>query len=332
MSPSIIEQVLYNNPANLERLRLILTPLNYEIQSIYTLGKNGDLDTSVATIRLDTDPGDTQGRGENRYKEAQIQYPRINIELAFRSKLAVVDNWVLMDLPEHGRAHTLTDVIRYLRTKEIRLESRFFKLHQLTRDHYMLSTTPDSPRFMESVTFKSVSSIPHQAFHDRDMYTYFDFNMTDMEYLSAWSNYRTYLLCFTPTNASVVSSSNVPDSTATNIMIRIDKQAHIQPHIGIGLFPNRFYTTLLTVERMLGSDLVKHLGFETALPLGYALEVRSAWDLIPRINELYDLGLTKQDIVDMRIDSNLTRIRFRTTCLAYAGEMLVDIKGQETRS
>lgn len=325
---SIIERLLYQNPDNLERLKLVLTPLNFEILNVYAVDPNSDPKLTVTTVQLDTDPGNKQELGKDRYKESQVQYPRIPLEPALRSKLPTMDNWVLMDLPDHGRVHTLTDVILYLRTHDIVLESRFFKLHMLTRDRYMLVATADSPRFMGSVTFKSVTTIPHSALPDTSVYSHYDFKINDSEYLMAWANYRTYVFCYTPENTRVVSSiSNNADYANVTMVLQIDKQRHIHPNIGIPDFPVRFYQARMAVQRTLGKDLMLELGYRDALPLGYALDVRRTWDLIPRINEVYNLGISKQDIVDMAISANIVKVRFRTTCLAYAGEITVDIKG-----
>lgn len=332
MNPSVIDRILFQDPGNVKNLKLILTDLNFEVNNIYnaTTTENHTVN-SIVQIKLDTSPGSNDPTLTDRYRDMDVSLPRLNIEIAFRSKLPVETNWTLMDMEDHGRAHNLTDVIRYLRTKNIRLESRFYELINLTRDLYMLRATKDNPRFTGSVTFRSVETIPHTAFPDRTQFADYDFNMTDTNYLAAWANYRTYVLCYTPENATVLTSKSVTetdDAVVTQVTIRIDKNAHIVPNIGISLYPTRFYNRYKTITRMLGSELVNSLGFKDTLPLGYAVAVTRTWELIPRINELYNLGLTKNDIVDIQITSNLTRIRFRTTCLAYAGEMTVDIKGQ----
>lgn len=330
MSGTITERILYQNPANVQNLRKILTDLNFDVLSVGADFPGATVETSTI-VKLDLYPESDDDAMVDRFKDMVVRYNRIELPMALRSKLPVKDNWLQIAMPEYGREYTLSDFVIALRALGFKLQSKYYKLDKLTRDCYQLRCTKLNPRFMGTATFKVVAEVDTSIQPDVLKYRDYDFNMTDDDYLSAWSNYKTYMFCFTAENSKVVSSTQRSIAEPTvDVVITIDKNAHIVPNIGIELFSPSVHRVSMQVVRKTPPEILDDLGFDLYIPLGIPYQVTRTWDLVDRINELYDLGITKLDVLDSQIISTLHPIVFKSTCLAYTGEIIVDITGNLT--
>ncbi len=328
MPGTITERVLYNSADNLSMLSKILTDTNFDIIRV---GKESSVSSveTLTTVRVDTKPTSLEDSDPTRYQDIAVRYPRIQTHMAFRSKLPVLQNWVQIQLPKYNRDYTLSDLVEALEELGFNLERRFYKLDKLAGTSYQLRTTPDNPRFMGSVQIRFVESIDPTALPDVTTYAGYDFNITDTEYLMAWANYKTYIFCFTPENSSVISTNQREIAQATIVAkVRIDMNAHIVPNVGIKSYNPSSHVRDFTVTRKTTMDLMDELGLQSYMPLGIGYPVATSWQLIDKINELYDLGITYMDIYDTPIQNNFHTITFKNTCLGFVGSITLDIAGR----
>lgn len=325
------ERILYESPANLARLKTILSPDAITIKTI-------DPDSPTATIEsharllLDTNPSSNNPEEDNRFRSTAVRYNRIYPHLAFRSKLPVKDDWIQIVLPSYNRDYNLSDFILAFRALGFNLEREYYKLDKLTENLYQLRVLDYNPRFLPgAVGFKIVTELDPLAVPDVARYADYDFTMTDREYMCAWANYLLYPFCYTKKNAQVISMINEPgDSTKGRAVVSVDRHAYFVDNIGLKLTDKRYLRNTLPVEKKLADTILDDLGFEEYVPLGIGYAVRQSFELIPRINELYNLGISEMDIIDLPIVSAIHGLRFKSTCLAYAGELMLHIPGQVT--
>lgn len=323
------DRILYESADNLARLKMILKADAINIKTI-------DPDSPTATVEsharliLDTDPDSSDPEQEGRFRPTSVRYKRIYPQLAFRSKLPVKDDWVQIVLPIYQRDYNLSDFILALRDLGFNIEREFYKLDKLTANRYQLRVTDYNPRFLPgAIGFTVVTELDPTAVPDTDMYATYDFTMTDKEYMCAWGNYLLYPFCYTKENASVISMINDPnDSTKGRAVVNVDRHAYFVENIGLKRFEKRYIRNGFNVEKKLAETILDDLGFAEYVPLGIGYPVRQTFELIPRINELYNLGITEMDVIDLPVSSSIHGIRFKSTCLAYAGELLVHIPGQ----
>ena len=219
-----------------------------------------------------------------------------------------------------------------LRALGFNLEREYYKLDKLTDNLYQLRVSGYNPRFLPgAVGFKVVTNLDPDAVPDVAMYASYNFTMTDREYMCAWGNYLLYQFCYTKKNAQVVSMINDPtDSTKGRAVVSIDRHAYFVDNIGLKLTDKRYTRNTIPVEKKLADTILDDLGFDEYVPLGIGYPVKQSFELIPRINELYDLGITEMDIIDLPIVSSIHGLRFKSTCLGYAGELMLHIPGQVT--
>lgn len=329
MAKSITETILLESEKNLEKLRGILTNYNFEVESVLPQfpGSNTEVTTK---IKIFTDPLSSDPEARKNYTYVLHNYSVVPLHLAVRSRLPVVDNWVQIVLPKYNRNYVLADFALALEPLGFNLtDLEYYTLDSLTANRYVIRCKSNNPRFKDSVSFAVVDEIPVTAAPDINMYLDWDFSYTDNDFLMHSRNFLTYSFCFTKENSLVTKCVNdADDPNVANAYVQIDRHAHFVEGIGLVKPKLRYHFTTFKVSRLTPHDLYAKFGFQTSMPLGIMADVLTSWELIDRVNELYDLGLTKADVIDLRVHENLHGFRFKSSCLGYVGEIIVDIKGR----
>lgn len=329
MTKSITETILLESEKNLEKLRGILTNFNFEVESVLPQFPGSDTEVT-AKIKVFTNPLSSDPEARKDYTYILHNYSVIPIHLAIRSRLPVVDNWVQIVLPSYNRKYVLADFAAALEPLGFNItDLEYYTLDALTTNRYTLRCKSNNPRFKDGVSFAVVEEIPVTAAPDINMYMDWDFKLSDNEFLMHSRNFLTYSFCFTKENSLVTKCNNDPeDPNIANAVVQIDRHAHFVEGIGLTKPKLRYHFTSFKVTRLTPQDIYAKFGFQTSMPLGIMADIRTSWELIDRMNELYDMGLTKSDVIDLRVHENLHGFRFKSSCLGYVGEIIVDIKGR----
>lgn len=329
MTKSITDIVLLESEKNLEKLRAVLTEYNFEVYSV--LPQFPGADDQVSTrVKLFPDVLSRDLEARKNFVWFVHNYTVVPIHLAMRSRLPVYENWIQMVMPKHDRKLVLADFVTALKPLGFDISDMdYYVLDTLTSNRYTLRCKDNNPRFKGGVQIATVEAIHADAKPDVSMYLDWDFQMTDNQFLIHHRNFLTYSFCFTKENAMVIKCINDPDDpNIADAVVQIDIMAHYVEGIGLTKPKIRKHLTKFRVERKLPAQIYKEAGVETSLPLGMMGDYRTSWDLIDRINELYELGITKMDVIDLNIHDNLHGFRFKSSCLGYVGEIVVDIKGR----
>lgn len=329
MAKSITEKVLLESEKNLEKLRGILTEYNFEVESV--VKQFPEAVNEVATlIRVYPDALSPNPEIRRNFVKIVHNYDIIPLHLAVRSRLPVKNNWVQIVMPDLDRQLTLVDFVRTLEPMGFNFtDLEYYKLDFLTPNRYTLRCMDRNPRFSGGVQFHTVAAIEPEAAPDVSMYQDLDFRHSDNDFLMRHWNFMTYGFCFTKENSLIIKCITDPDDpNIAKAVIQIDRHAHFTDGIGLVKPAIRFHLTTQNVLRKLPEEVYKELGVESSIPLGMTGTYLSSWELIDRINELYDLGITKLDVIDLRIHDNMHAFRFKSSCLGYVGELLIDINGR----
>lgn len=329
MTKSITEKVLLESDKNLEKLKGILNDYNFEVEAVLPQFPGATTEVT-AKIKLFTDPLSSDPEARKIFTYVLHNYNVVPLHLAIRSRLPVKNNWVQMVMPTYNRKYVMADFARALVDLGFNLtDLEYYTLDALTLNRYVIRCKDKNPRFRDSVSIAVVEEIDIDAVPDVNMYQDWDFTLTDNEFLMHSKNFLTYSFCFTKENSLVIKCVNNPDDpNEAKAIVQIDRHAHYKEGIGLTKPALRYHNTSFTVSRLLPADIYKKFGFQTSMPLGFVTDVKTSWDLIDRINELYDLGITRSDVIDLRIHDNLHGLRFKSSCLGYVGEIVVDIKGR----
>lgn len=329
MTKSITEILLLESEKNLEKLRGVLTNYNFEVESVLPQFP-GAKNEVTAKIKVFTDPLSPDLEARKDYVYLLHNYDAVPIHLAVRSRLPVVDNWVQVVLPKYDRKYVLADFAAVLEPLGFNISDlEYYTLDSLTLNRYVVRCKVTNPRFKDSVSFAVVDSISPSAAPDVNMYTDWDFTYSDNEHLMHSRNFLTYSFCFTKENSLVTKCITDPDDpNLAKAIVQVDKHAHFVEGIGLVKPAMRYHFTSFKVNRLTPQEIYAKYGFQTSMPLGIMADIRTSWELIDRVNELYDMGLTKSDVIDLRVHENLHGLRFKSSCLAYVGEIIVDIKGR----
>lgn len=329
MPKSITETILLESAKNLEKLSGILTSFNFEVESVVPQFPGATTEV-IAKIKLYTDPLSTDPEARKNYVYILHNYKTVPIHLAVRSRLPVKDNWVQLVLPKYDRKYVVADIANALLPLGFDItDLEYYTLDALTQNRYVLRCNSRNPRFKDSVSFAIVDNIDESAAPDIDMYKDWDFTLSDNDFLMHSKNFLTYSFCFTKENSLVIKCINDPDDpNLANAVVQIDRHAHYVEGIGLEKPLIRYHNTMFKVQRLTPTDIYAKFKFSTSMPLGLIEDIKTSWQLIDRINELYQLGLTRSDVIDLRVHENLHGLRFKSSCLGYVGEIIVDIKGR----
>lgn len=329
MTKSITETLLLESEKNLEKLRGVLTNYNFEVESILPQFP-GATNEVTAKIKVFTDPLSSDLEARKDYVYILHNYNAVPIHLAMRSRLPVVDNWVQLVLPKYNRKYVLADFATALESFGFNISDlEYYTLDSLTLNRYVIRCKSNNPRFKDSVSIAVVDDISTSAAPDVNMYLDWNFSYSDNEFLMHSHNFLTYSFCFTKENSLVTKCvSDIEDPNLANAIVQVDRHAHFVEGIGLIKPALRYHFTSFKVKRLTPQEIYAKYGFQTSMPLGIMADIRTSWELIDRINELYDMGITKSDIIDLRVHENLHGLRFKSSCLGYVGEIIVDIKGR----
>lgn len=156
-------------------------------------------------------------------------------------------------------------------------------------------------------------------------YSTYDFTISDAEFLAASINHKTDQFTLTRQNSEILKVVQDPnDYRKAKAFIQVNRNYGMVPNIG--LTPHApILPRTVTVTRELGSEVLERLNSGNPLPLGLGALPPSTLNLIPKLNELYSLGLETNDLIDMQPTQSITELRFKSTSVAYVGFLKVAI-------